>query len=58
MQAATAQDDLCWRELTLVAKALAERRDLTEIGLMHDVASRTITAIGHMARQRRKAALG
>ena len=55
MQAASSPDDLCWRELTLVAKALAEGRDLTEIGLMHDVASRTITAIGHMARQRHRA---
>jgi hypothetical protein len=31
-----------WRELTIVAKALADGRDLTEIGLMRGVAMRTI----------------
>ena len=25
--------DLCWRELAIVAKALADGRDMTEIGL-------------------------
>ena len=52
MQAATTPNDLCWRELTLVAKALADGRDMTEIGLMRDIASRTIAAIGQMARER------
>jgi hypothetical protein len=55
MQAATVPNDLCWRELTLVAKALADGRDMTEIGLMRDVASRTIETIRDMARERRGA---
>lgn len=33
---------LCWRELAIVAKALADGRDMTEIGLMRDIALRTI----------------
>jgi hypothetical protein len=36
---------LCWRELALVAEALADGRDMTEIGLMHDIALRTIAMI-------------
>jgi hypothetical protein len=35
----------CWRELALVAKALADGRDMTEIGLMYDIALRTITVL-------------
>jgi hypothetical protein len=38
-------DDLCWRELGIVAKALADGRDLTEIGLMRDIALRTIAVL-------------
>jgi hypothetical protein len=38
--------DLCWRELALVAKALADGRDMTEIGLMGDIALRTIAVLG------------
>jgi hypothetical protein len=34
--------NLCWRELAIVAKAVAEGRDLGEIGLMRDIAARTI----------------
>jgi hypothetical protein len=37
--------DLCWRELALVAKALDDGRDLTEIGLMRDIALRTIAVL-------------
>jgi hypothetical protein len=37
--------DLCWRELALVAKALADGRDMTEIGLMRDIALRTIAVL-------------
>ena len=51
MREATPDADLCWRELALVAKALADGRDMTEIGLMRDVASRTIAALGAAARQ-------
>jgi hypothetical protein len=42
MREAPPEDDLCWRELALVAQALADGRDMTEIGLMRDVALRTI----------------
>jgi hypothetical protein len=53
MHETTEPNDLCWRELTLVTKALADGRDMTEIGLMRDVASRTIAAIRDMASERR-----
>ena len=39
------QDDLCWRELGIVAKALADGRDMIEIGLMRDIALRTIAVL-------------
>jgi hypothetical protein len=42
MREAPPEDDLCWRELALVAQALADGRDMTEISLMRDVALRTI----------------
>jgi hypothetical protein len=45
MHEASEPNDLCWRELTIIANALADGRDMTEIGLMHDVALRTIAAI-------------
>jgi hypothetical protein len=45
MHEAPEPDDLCWRELTLVAKAIADGRDMTEIGLMRDVALRTIAVL-------------
>ena len=47
--------DLCWRELALVAKALADGRDMTEIGLMRDIASRTIAVLGDTRRGSRAA---
>jgi hypothetical protein len=34
-----------WRHLALVAKALADGRDMTEIGLMHEIALRTIAVV-------------
>jgi hypothetical protein len=46
MREAPPQADLCWRELTIVAKALADGRDMTEIGLMRDIALRTIAVFG------------
>jgi hypothetical protein len=46
---------LCWRELAIVAKALADGRDMTEIGLMRDIASRTIAALGHAGGRSRTA---
>jgi hypothetical protein len=45
MHAAPAPNELCWRELTIVAKALADGRDMSEIGLMHDIALRTIAVL-------------
>ncbi len=45
MREAPPEADLCWRELALVAKALADGRDMTEIGLMHDIAMRTIAVL-------------
>jgi DNA-binding NarL/FixJ family response regulator len=43
-------DDLCWREFAIVAKALAEGRGMTEIGLMRDIALRTIAVLGDAGR--------
>jgi hypothetical protein len=45
MREAPKRADLCWRELAIIAKAVADGRDLTEIGLMRDIALRTITAL-------------
>ena len=45
MREAPPEADLCWRELAIVAKALADGRDMTEIGLMRDIALRTIAAL-------------
>lgn len=45
MYAAPQADDLCWPDLAIIAQALAEGRDMTEIGLMHDIAMRTVTVL-------------
>jgi hypothetical protein len=45
MREGSSGTELCWPELTIVAKALADGRDLTEIGLMRDIALRTIAAL-------------
>jgi hypothetical protein len=37
------------RELAIVAKALADGRDMTKIGLMCDIAQRTIAVLGNGA---------
>ena len=42
MREATAEANLCWRELAIVAKALADGGDMNEIGLMREIALRTI----------------
>jgi DNA-binding NarL/FixJ family response regulator len=55
MREAPESADLCWRELAIVAKALADGRDMTEIGLMRDIASRTIAALGNAGRRSRAA---
>lgn len=51
MREAPPEDDLCWRELALVAKALGAGRDMTEIGLMRDIALRTIAVLRVRMRQ-------
>jgi hypothetical protein len=45
MREAAPEDNLCWRELAMVAKALFDGRDMIEIGLMRDVALRTIAVL-------------
>jgi hypothetical protein len=45
MRQAPPEANLGWRELTLVAEAVADGRDLTEIGLMYDIAKRTIVVL-------------
>jgi hypothetical protein len=42
MREAPLELNLCWRELAIVAKALADGRDMAEIGLVHDIAQRTL----------------
>jgi hypothetical protein len=46
MREAPPEADLCWRELAIVAKALADGRDMSDIGLMRDIALRTISVLG------------
>ena len=46
MQEAPEDSNLCWRELALIAKALADGCDVTEIGLMRGIALRTIAMLG------------
>jgi hypothetical protein len=50
MREALPEADLCWRELAIVAKALADGRDLNEIGVMRDIALRSIAVLGDAAR--------
>jgi hypothetical protein len=50
MREAPPEADPCWRELALIAKALADGRDMTEIGLMRDIALRTIAVLGSAGR--------
>jgi hypothetical protein len=38
MHESRGQEESCWRELALIAKAVASGRDLSEIGLMRDIA--------------------
>jgi hypothetical protein len=47
MREAPEAADLCWRELAIVAKALADGQDMAEIGLMRDIALRTIAVHGN-----------
>ena len=45
MREAPPEADLCWRELAIIAKALVDGQDVTEIGLMRDIALRTIAVL-------------
>jgi hypothetical protein len=45
MREAPVGADLCWRELVIIAKALAEGRDMAEIGLMRGIALRAVTVL-------------
>ena len=42
MRESRAREEPCWRELALIAKAVASGRDLSEIQLMRDIAERTV----------------
>ena len=57
MREAPSEFDLCWRELATVAKALADGRDMSEIGLMRDIAQRTVAVLADDARIYRPAAM-
>jgi hypothetical protein len=50
MREAPACDDLCWRELAIIAKALADGRDMIGIGLMRDIALRTVAVLAEEER--------
>jgi hypothetical protein len=45
MREAAPDAGLCWRELAIIAKCLADGRDMTEIALMRDIAQRTIETL-------------
>jgi hypothetical protein len=47
MREAPLELDLCWRELAIVAKALTDGRDMAEIGLMRDIAQRTLAVLAN-----------
>jgi hypothetical protein len=49
MREAPLEFDLCWRELAIIARALADGRDMTEIGPIHEIAQRTIAVLGNGA---------
>jgi hypothetical protein len=50
MRATSGHADLCWRELAIIAKSLADGRDMSEIALMRDIASRTMHELGKIGR--------
>src|SRR6516164_4104504 len=47
MREAPLELNLCWREIAIVAKALADGRDMAEIGLMRDIAQRTLAVLAN-----------
>jgi hypothetical protein len=50
MREAPAEFDMHWCDLAIVAKALADGRDMSEIRLMRDIASRTIAMLSDAGR--------
>jgi hypothetical protein len=42
MREAPAGEEMCWSDLAVVARAVLEGHDLTKIGLMRDIAERTV----------------
>jgi hypothetical protein len=50
MREAPPEAGLSWRELAIVAKALADGRDMNEIGLIRDIALRTIAVFADAGR--------
>jgi hypothetical protein len=50
MRETPAGANLCWRELVILAKAIVDGEDLSEIGLMRGIAQRTISVLGETAR--------
>jgi hypothetical protein len=50
MREAPPEAGLRWRELALIAKSLADGRDVTEIALMRDIALRTIEVLRDIGR--------
>ncbi len=50
MREAPPELGLSWHELAIVAKALVDKRDMSEIGLMRDIAQRTVAIIADDAR--------
>jgi len=51
MREAPLELSLCWRELAIVARALADGRDMAEIGLMRDIAQRTLAELASDGRR-------
>jgi hypothetical protein len=50
MREAPAEFGMRWCDLAIVAKALTDGHDMSEIGLMRDIASRTIAMLGNLGR--------
>jgi hypothetical protein len=50
MREAPQQAGLCWRELAVIAKALADGQDMSEIALMREIALRTIEVLRNIDR--------
>jgi len=47
MREAKVDEELCWADLAVVARAVLEGHDLTRIGLMRNIAERTVAALSN-----------